>query len=103
MSKLRANRPRLAPAGPALPSDWPCGVRENRFPVAARRDNLGGMASGEGAEMLTIRHAGVRLCDNLTRRDLLHAGGLGLLGLSLPELLRGRAAAAQGGKRARSC
>jgi hypothetical protein len=53
--------------------------------------------------MLTIRHSGVRLCDNLTRRDLLHAGGLGLLGLSLPELLRGRAAATQGGKRARSC
>jgi uncharacterized protein DUF1501 len=53
--------------------------------------------------MLTIRHSGVRLCDNLTRRDLLHAGGLGLLGLSLPELLRGSAAAAQGGKRARSC
>jgi hypothetical protein len=53
--------------------------------------------------MLTIRHPGVRLCDNLTRRDMLHAGGLGLLGLSLPELLRGRAAAAPAGRRAKSC
>jgi uncharacterized protein (DUF1501 family) len=56
--------------------------------------------------MLTLRAKGLRLCDGLTRRDLLHAGGLGLLGLSLPELLRNRAAAGgrqSSGKRARSC
>src|SRR5262249_51303623 len=60
--------------------------------------------------MLSIREKGARLCDGLTRRDALHAGGLGLLGLSLPELLRGRAAAgspdagaARRGGRAKSC
>src|SRR5262245_7402348 len=56
--------------------------------------------------MLTFRAKGARLCDGLTLRDVLHAGGLGLLGLSLPELLRNRAAAgerASGGKRAKSC
>jgi hypothetical protein len=56
--------------------------------------------------MLTIRAEGTRLCDGITRRDMLHAGGLGLLGLSLPELLRTRAAAgesARRGARARSC
>lgn len=57
--------------------------------------------------MLTLRAQGGRLCDGLSRREVLHAGGLGLLGLSLPELLRGRAqAAAEGerrGPRARSC
>src|SRR5262249_6763707 len=37
---------------------------------------------------------GARLCDGLTRRAVLHAGGLGLLGLSLPQLQRGRAEAA---------
>src|SRR5262249_10356644 len=44
--------------------------------------------------MLTIRSAGPRLCDRLTRRDVFHAGVLGLVGLSLPELLRGQARAA---------
>jgi hypothetical protein len=44
--------------------------------------------------MLTIRAKGARLCDGLTRRDVLHVGGLGLLGLSLPRLWRGRADAA---------
>jgi len=59
--------------------------------------------------MLTIRDNGARLCDGLTRRDVLQAGGLGFLGLSLPELLRGRAAAANApdtirrGGRAKSC
>jgi hypothetical protein len=45
--------------------------------------------------MLTIRARGTRLCDNVSRREMLRAGGLGLFGLSCPELLRGRAAAAQ--------
>src|SRR5438270_6717937 len=54
--------------------------------------------------MLTIRAGSARLCDSLTRRDVLHVGSLGLLGASLPGLLRGRAAAAAGrGPRARSC
>jgi hypothetical protein len=44
--------------------------------------------------MLTIRTRGVRLCDNVSRREVLRAGGLGLFGLSLAELLRGRAGAA---------
>jgi hypothetical protein len=58
--------------------------------------------------MLSIHGSGGRLCDQITRRELLRIGGLGLLGLSLPELLRGRqtvAAApvsASGGK-AKSC
>jgi hypothetical protein len=55
--------------------------------------------------MLTIRANGARLCDGLSRRDVLQAGGLGFLGLSLPELLRGRAAAdtVRRGGRAKSC
>src|SRR5436309_68813 len=55
--------------------------------------------------MFTLRTRGARLCDGLTRRDVLHAGGLGMLGLSLPELLRGRAAATETPhpRRARSC
>jgi len=44
--------------------------------------------------MLSIHDAGVRLCDGLTRREMLRVGGLGALGLSLPELLRGRQTAA---------
>src|SRR2546421_4528474 len=58
-----------------------------------------------GSPMLTVRANGVRLCDGVTRRDVLHIGGAGLLGLTLPELLRQRAAAspAGSGRRARSC
>src|SRR5262249_18956657 len=44
-----------------------------------------------GKPMLTIRSPGPRLCDGLARRDVVHAGGLGLLGLSLPALLHGEA------------
>ncbi|MEX2288078.1 MAG: DUF1501 domain-containing protein [Planctomycetaceae bacterium] len=44
--------------------------------------------------MLTFRGKGVRLCDGLSRRELLRVGGLGSLGLTLPSLLRGRQAAA---------
>lgn len=44
--------------------------------------------------MLTIQGSGARLCDQLTRRELLRIGSLGLLGLSLPELVRGRQTAA---------
>jgi hypothetical protein len=37
--------------------------------------------------VLTILDRGSRLCDGLTRRDWLHVGSLGMLGLSLPALL----------------
>src|SRR5262249_33932574 len=57
-------------------------------------------------EVLTLSAHGPRLCDGLTRREVLRAGGLTALGLSLPDLLRGagagRAPARSGGK-ARSC
>ena len=56
--------------------------------------------------MLTIRASGGRLCDGLTRREVLHAGSLACLGLSLPELLTAQAQAnAPRGKdkRAKSC
>ncbi len=36
-------------------------------------------------------------CDGLTRREMLRVGGLGALGLSLPQLLQGRAAATDAG------
>src|SRR5690349_5834485 len=39
--------------------------------------------------MLTLLHSGARLCDGLTRREMLRAGGLGLLGLSLADLAHG--------------
>src|SRR5439155_8898294 len=42
--------------------------------------------------MLTIQHAGSLLCDGLSRREWLRAGGLGLFGLSLPALLQARRA-----------
>lgn len=35
------------------------------------------------------------MCDGVTRRDMLHVGGLGLFGLALPDLLHQRATAAQ--------
>src|SRR5947209_4301772 len=44
--------------------------------------------------MFSLHDDGFRLCDGLTRRELLRVGGLGALGLSLPALLRERAAAA---------
>src|SRR5580704_4382033 len=56
--------------------------------------------------MFTMRATGARLCDGLTRRDVLHAGGLGLLGLSLPELLRGSVKASMTSRsegRAKAC
>src|SRR6202049_204456 len=57
--------------------------------------------------MLTIRDRGARLCDGVSRRDVLHVGGLGMLGLTMPELLRGQAsvsdAGGRHGARAKSC
>src|SRR5438132_11230441 len=40
--------------------------------------------------MLTIRGPGTRLCDQITRREILRVGGLSALGLSLPQFLTGR-------------
>src|SRR5688572_10689471 len=37
--------------------------------------------------MFTFRARSARLCDGLTRRDVLHVGGIGALGLTLPHLL----------------
>lgn len=59
--------------------------------------------------MLTLRDQGVRLCDGVTRREALHVGGLGLLGLSLPQLLHAHSPGATAtapvtsGRRAKSC
>src|SRR5207302_464030 len=39
----------------------------------------------EGEVMLDLHGRGVRLCDGWTRREMLRIGGLGALGLSLPE------------------
>jgi hypothetical protein len=44
--------------------------------------------------MLRIEGPGVRLCDGVSRRTLLQAGGISALGLSLPQLLAARAGAA---------
>jgi hypothetical protein len=57
--------------------------------------------------MLRILGSATRLCDGLTRREALRAGGLGFLGLSLPHLLRPAQASAgsnlPGFGRAKSC
>lgn len=43
--------------------------------------------------MLSLRSSGVRLCDRITRREVLRVGGLGACGLSLSQLLKGQASA----------
>src|SRR5215218_1351307 len=57
--------------------------------------------------MLRILGFPKRACDGVTRRDLLHVGGLGLFGLGLGDLLRLRDARAASGParfgRAKSC
>src|SRR5262245_3763903 len=56
--------------------------------------------------MLALAGSAIPLCEGLTRREWLRAGGLGPLGLLLPDLLRLRAdAAPRGGAfgRAKSC
>lgn len=53
--------------------------------------------------MLNLLSGGARLCDNLTRREVLRAGSIGLLGLSLPELLRARETINRTGGKAKSC
>jgi hypothetical protein len=48
--------------------------------------------------MLNIDGPGVQLCDRVSRRTLLQAGGISALGLSLPQLFAARAEAASGGR-----
>ena len=45
--------------------------------------------------MLSLLGRPVRLCDGLTRREVLRVGGLGVSGLLWSDLLRARAAAAR--------
>ena len=52
--------------------------------------------------MLTVLGEARRACDGLTRRELLRAGGLGLLGLGLPGMLAAEQARPGSGGRARS-
>ena len=40
--------------------------------------------------MLSLHNRPVKVCDGITRREMLRVGGLGALGLSLPGLLRAR-------------
>jgi hypothetical protein len=49
--------------------------------------------------MLTLfgSHSSRNYCDGITRRDFLQVGTLGLGGLTLPDLLRGRARAQEAG------
>src|SRR5258708_5657287 len=63
-----------------------------------------------GVDMLSIHGPTARTCQGLTRREMLQAGGLSLLGLTLPGLLQVRAQAAASSiqrpatfGRARSC
>jgi hypothetical protein len=56
--------------------------------------------------MLSLHSRGGRLCDGLSRREILRAGGLGVLGLALPDLLRCQQAQARSPKhhgKAKSC
>ena len=53
--------------------------------------------------MISISGQGSRLCDGLTRRELLRIGGLTLAGLGLPALLHGRATNPAARARAKSC
>jgi len=52
--------------------------------------------------MLRILGQGTRLCDGITRREVLRVGGLALGGLTLADVLRGRANAGSEGKRNKS-
>jgi hypothetical protein len=57
---------------------------------------------GKGGNMLSIQGPAVKTCGGMSRRELLRAGGLGLFGLSLPDLFKGRAQAAANGPQSRN-
>ena len=46
--------------------------------------------------MFSLHGSRVRLCDGMSRRELLRAGGLSMLGLSLPQLLAARESPPEG-------
>src|SRR5262245_34977438 len=50
------------------------------------------MTSFGGGAMLSLHDRPARLCDGLSRRELLRVGGLSALGLSLPAVLSAREA-----------
>lgn len=52
--------------------------------------------------MLSILGQGTTLCDGITRREILRIGGLALGGITLADVLRGRAAAESSGGRGKS-
>jgi hypothetical protein len=54
------------------------------------------LGSHEASAMLVLQDRATRLCDGISRREMLRAGGLGVFGLSLAELLRGRQSATAG-------
>src|SRR5688500_10597468 len=56
----------------------------------------------EGTAMLEIRGASHTYCDGLTRRDFIRVGAMGVGALTLPDLLRGRAAAGGPGAQAKA-
>src|SRR5437868_11152228 len=53
--------------------------------------------------MISLCGSGSRLCDGVTRREFLRVGGLGVAGLSWPDLLRLRAQAATARTKVKSC
>ncbi len=55
--------------------------------------------------MLSIRGQGARLCDGISRRDIIQVGSLGLAGLALPEILAANSSPRESGTagRAKSC
>jgi hypothetical protein len=56
---------------------------------------LGATVVTRGTNVLSIPGPRLNTCQGVDRRELLRAGTLGMLGLSLPNLLRGRAVAAE--------
>src|SRR5262245_47957573 len=52
--------------------------------------------------MLSLHHRGARLCDGLTRREWLRAGGLGAFGLTLSQLRAASSRSPNSGK-AKAC
>src|SRR5262245_13173244 len=57
----------------------------------------------ENPAMLSLGHRGSRLCDGVTRRELLRVGALAWAGLTLPVLLHGQASGAPARPKAKSC
>src|SRR4051812_34744376 len=65
-------------------------------------DDRAGGRRGRRDAMLRILGSPKTLCDGLTRRDLLHVGGLGAFGLGLGDILRLNRAQAEMAARASS-